>query len=214
MADRAEDIGAAVLGIHNDLWWMGILQGVLALFFGITALFWPSLSLITLVYLFSAFVLGIGLVEITYGILSIGRRSTWWMNLLVGMIGLGVGIYLVRHPNVSFDTFILVIGLTLIARGLIDATRSFTDRTKGVNRALLAIVGIAAVVAGVIILLQPVAGGVAFVWILGLYAMVYGALTIAVALEVHNEFGRRFGDVASVGERPAPQRTASARVRG
>jgi uncharacterized membrane protein HdeD (DUF308 family) len=175
-------------GLINELWWVGILQGVLAVFFGITALFWPGLTLVNLVYLFSGFVLGLGIIEIMHGIMSIRRRNTWWVTLLVGLIGLGVGVYLLRHPGVSFDTFILVIGIGLIARGVLDAVRSFVDRTPAVNRALSAVLGIAAIAAGILILLQPVGGGVAFVWILGLYALIYGTFTLALAFEMRSAF--------------------------
>jgi uncharacterized membrane protein HdeD (DUF308 family) len=187
MANAAREAERVSLRAINELWWMGALQGIFALFFGITALFWPALSLVTLVYLFSSFVLAIGIVEIVYAVLNIGMRSTWWMSLLVGLIALGAGTYLVRHPGVSFKTFILIIGLTFIARGLVDTFRIFMDKSRVTNKALLAIVSIASIAAGIVILLQPVSGGLAFVWILGLYAMIYGALMIAVSFELHKE---------------------------
>ncbi|MDB5164220.1 MAG: hypothetical protein JWS12_838 [Candidatus Saccharibacteria bacterium] len=173
--------------VVNDLWWMGAIQATLAIFFGITAIFWPGLTLLTLVFLFSAFVLAWGFIEIVNGLLSIRRRNTWWVTSLLGLIGLGVGIYLVRHPGVSFGTFILLIGLTLIARGVLDGVRAFVDGGNTTTRTLSLIIGLFAIIAGILILVQPIAGGVAFVWILGLYALIYGAFTLAIALELHNE---------------------------
>jgi uncharacterized membrane protein HdeD (DUF308 family) len=171
----------------NELWWVGMIQGVLAIFFGITALFWPDLTLVTLVYLFSAFILGLGMAETVVGLLSVRTRSTWWVTLLIGLIGVGVGVYLVRHPDASFSTFILVTGLGLIARGVLDGVRTFIDKTSTGNRILLSITSLAAIAAGIIILLQPVRGGLAFVWVLGLYGLIYGALTIAIAFELRRE---------------------------
>jgi uncharacterized membrane protein HdeD (DUF308 family) len=150
-------------------------------------MFWPLLTLVTLVYLFSAFVLVMGIAEIIHGLLSIRRRGTWWVTLLIGIIGLGVGIYLVRHPDVSLATFIVVVGAALIARGLLELVRTFIDRNTGANRILYAIVGVTAVVAGIVILLQPTTGSVAFVWVLGLYAVIYGALILAVSFDLRQE---------------------------
>jgi uncharacterized membrane protein HdeD (DUF308 family) len=171
----------------NEMWWLGLTQGILAIFFGITAVFWPGLTLVTLVYLFSAFILLWGMTEIIHGLLSIRRRSTWWLTLLFGLVGLGVGVYLIRHPDISFDTFIVVTGLTLIVRGLLDVLSVLLDRRTINNKILMAIIGIAAIAAGIILFLQPVAGGVAFVWILGLYALIFGLLIIVMSIEARNE---------------------------
>lgn len=187
----------------NELWWIGVIQGVLAFLFGITAIFWPGLTLVALVYLFSAFILALGIAEIVHGLISIRRRSTWWVTLLIGLAGLGIGIYLVRHPDVSFTTFILVVGLGLIARGLLDAVRAFIDRGPTTHKILSIALGVAAIVAGIIILLQPVAGGVAFVWILGLYAIIYGILAMAIAFELRADLPLLDGGRENRDRRPA-----------
>lgn len=183
MADKTT-LSSAVKG----LWWMGILQGTFAVFFGIVAVFWPGLTLVTLVYLLAAFVIAVGLTETVHGLMSIKARNTWWMTLLIGLIGLGAGIYLARHPNASFRTFILVVGISFIARGVLDVVRVFLERWLSAgNKALGFIAGLAGIAAGIIILLQPVSGGLAFVWVLGLYGIIYGTLGIAVSLSAREE---------------------------
>lgn len=166
----------------NELWWIGVIEAVLALFFGFSAIFWPELTLMTLVYLFGSFVLVLGILQVFNGIMSYGRRDTWWITLAIGIVSTGVGVYLLRHPNVSFRTFVLLVGLVLIARGLMDVTRAILDRAIPLNRILMGVIGVAAIVAGIFILLQPEAGGIAFVWALGVYALILGMLGMAIAL--------------------------------
>jgi len=171
----------------NELWWIGIIEATLTLFFGISAIFWPGITLVVLVYLFSAFILGFGIIQLVVGLMSIRRRSSWWVTVLLGAVTIGVGVYLVRTPDISFATFILLVGFVLIVRGLLDIMRAFTDRATtrdSVYRTFLTLVGAAGIVAGILILLQPVAGGVAFVWILGLYAFIIGTLEIVAAFEL------------------------------
>lgn len=180
---KTEHMPAQLVKTENELWWLWLLQGVAAIFFGIVAIFWPGLTLVTLVYLFSAFVLAWGIVEVIHGFLSIRRRDTWWLTLLFGLIGLGAGIYLVRHPQVSFTALVVIIGLVLIGRGLLDLIGAVLERRSASQRTLTLIIGAAALIAGIVLLFQPEAGGVAFVWILGLYALVFGALTTALAIE-------------------------------
>lgn len=183
---KTEHMPAQLVKTENELWWLWLLQGVAAIFFGIVAIFWPGLTLVTLVYLFSAFVLAWGIVEVIHGFLSIRRRDTWWLTLLFGLIGLGAGIYLVRHPQVSFTALVVIIGLVLIGRGLLDLIGAVLERRSASQRTLTLIIGAAALIAGIVLLFQPEAGGVAFVWILGLYALVFGALTTALAIEARD----------------------------
>jgi uncharacterized membrane protein HdeD (DUF308 family) len=75
----------AIEHVSHDLWWAGMFQGVFAILFGIVAVFWPGLTLITLVHLFSAFVLIWGVVSIISSILRMNEGGTWWLKLLFGV---------------------------------------------------------------------------------------------------------------------------------
>ena len=169
--------------IATELWWVGLVEGIVAILFGIAALFWPGLTLVTLVTLFSVYVLVWGIAEIIYGLSSIGK-GTWFLPLIFGVFSLGVGVYLVRHPQVTFATFILLIGFTFIVRGIVDIVGAFLSGQMATARVLSIIVGVIAILAGIVVLKQPVASGVAFVWILGLFALVYGPITIALSYDL------------------------------
>ncbi len=171
----------------SELWWLGVVQGIVTLLFGIAALFWPGLTLVTLVYLFSAYVLVWGVVEIVRSLTGMqGVMGTWWLNLIFGIVGLGVGVYLVRHPNVTFATLVLLIGFVLIIRGVFDIVASLFVHMSATAKVMAMIAGIVAVLAGIFVLRQPVTGGVAFVWILGLFSLIMGPLTIALAVDERN----------------------------
>ncbi len=176
-----------VVNVISELWWLTLMQSLLAIFFGIAAIFWPGLTLVVLDYLFSAFILIWGIIEIVEGLMGVGRRDTWWLTLLFGLVGLVVGVYLVRHPGVSFATFILLIGLTFIVRGIFDVVGTFLDNRSATHRILTLIVGAAAVAAGIFTLLQPATSGVAFVWVIGLYALIFGVISFVIALEGRKE---------------------------
>jgi uncharacterized membrane protein HdeD (DUF308 family) len=46
---------------------------------------------------------------------------------------------------------------------------------------------VVAIAAGIVLLFQPVSGGIAFVWLLGLYAIIFGILIAVVSLETRQE---------------------------
>ena len=175
-------VAGPIVQTVNDFWWAGIVEATLALFFGITALFWPGLTLVVLTYLFSAFVMVLGIIEVVSGFMSRHVRTSWWATALLGVVGIGIGAYLVRHPKVSFGTLVVLIGIALIVRGVLDIVRVFVDRAEVLDKIMWTFLGALGLIAGTLILYQPVAGGVAFVWIVGLYSIILGTLGMVSAL--------------------------------
>lgn len=166
---------------------LGVAEGVVAVLFGIAAVFWPQLTIVTLLYLFATFILISGIINLITGIFHINHGAgSWFLKLLLAILQIGIGVYLLRHPHVTFATFILLIGFALIFRGVFDIVASFMDTMSSGHRFMLIIAGVLAALAGIIVLLQPVAGGVAFVWILGIYALITGPVIIAVSLDAGN----------------------------
>ncbi len=167
--------------VAKDIWWVLVLGGVATVIFGVAAVFWPGLTLLTLLYLFSAYVLIAGIANVMAGVQSVGQLSWWFLPALLGAFEVGVGVYLLRHIDVAFSTFILLIGFALIARGVVELVTAFYSNERGLAkaRALSYGIGVAAVAAGIAVLFAEEAQGVSFVWILGLYAIVAGTLQIA-----------------------------------
>ena len=120
-----------------------------------------------------------GFIDLTSG------TAMWWLSLIFGFLGIGVGVYLVRHPLASFATLVLIIGFTFIVRGIIDIVGGFTSGQTPSGRILSFLAGALGVLAGVFMLTQPAEAGVAFVWVLGLYSLLVGPLLIALAVDAH-----------------------------
>ncbi len=172
---------------ETDFWWMGVLAGILTMLFGIAALFWPGLTLTTFVYLFSAYVLVWGVISVVKGFIDLtSGAAMWWLTLIFGFVAVGVGVYLVRHPLASFATLILLVGFTFIIRGVVDIVAGFAGEQSSTGRVLSLMAGALGILAGVFLLTQPETGGVAFVWVLGLYSLLVGPLLIALSVDAHN----------------------------
>lgn len=166
-----------------------VTQGVLAILFGIAALFWPGVTVAIFAMLFGIFVLVWGISLLIQSLMSVETVSLWWLELIFSVAVLGLGVFLVRNPDVTLRWLVLLIGFTFIIRGIVDLVQAFFSRERAVtdNRWFYAISALLGVVAGVIILAYPTAGGLAFVWVVGLYAIIYGAVLIVLA----NKFQQR-----------------------
>ena len=174
----------------KPMWESLVFRGVAGILFGIAAVFWPALTLVVLVYIFSIYILVSGLINIVQSIMDLAKKRSWFLTMLLGIAELGIGVYLVRHPGVSFATLILLIGLVLIARGVFEVVLALLDDFSATEKTLMIIGGVLAVIVGIAILMQPAAGGVAFVWILGLYVLLTGPMWIALGIDAKNSISK------------------------
>jgi uncharacterized membrane protein HdeD (DUF308 family) len=171
--------------ITKDNWWALVSGGVATLVFGVAAVFWPGITLLVLLYAFSAYVLVDGVVNISAGLSTLGQVDSWFLPVALGLFELGVGVYLLRHTAVKFATFVILIGFVLIVRGIVEAVGAYyNSRATTKAQALSYLSGVGTLVAGIVILfVAKEAQGVDFVWILGLYGIGVGTLQIAALAE-------------------------------
>lgn len=165
-----------------------VVEGVITALFGIAALFWPSLTAVVFIKLFGVFVLVWGLVSLVHSLLGIGRSGLWWVESIFSVAALGLGVFLLRNPDISAAVMILMVGFTLIGRGVVDVLTGLFVKDADVtqNRWFYIIMGVVGFAAGIAVLAHPVASGLVFIWALGFYMLMSGALNIGLAFRVRN----------------------------
>ena len=171
--------------LAGQIWGLVIAEGVLAILAGIAMLFWPGLTLVLLVVLFGIYVLVWGIIELIRSLLGMGRAKFWWLELIFSVLVIGLGVFMLRNLALSIELVILLIGFTFIVRGLVDLLIAFFSKDEQTKemRTFFGITGVIGIVAGIIVLSQPVASGLAFVWIVGLYTVLSGSVLIASAMK-------------------------------
>jgi len=178
--------------IAGQLWGLGIAFGVVSILFGILALFWPGLTVGLFILLFGVFVLVWGIIGIIASIATISTDKFWWVELIFSLLAIGLAVYLLRNPEDAAKIFIFLVGLTFLVRGVVDILQGLFNGggSTGGQRVLGVILGVLGILAGIITLTYPVSAGLVVVWIVGLYAVLYGALLIAFAFRAKAELDR------------------------
>lgn len=171
----------------NDLWWLWIIRSLALIFFGLFAAVWPGLTLVLIAAAFALLLLVNGVVDLVSGIRGVGKRSLWFLTTLLGVLEVGLGVYLLRHGVDAISVLIAIIGIGLLVRGVLEVVAAFEFHYSGGVKFLTAAVGVLAVLAGIVVLAHPVSGGIAFVWVLGVYGVIAGAVGVAMALGVRKE---------------------------
>lgn len=166
-------------------WWVLTVQGIAAVLFGIAAVFWPGMTLVSFIYLFGLYLLVAGVVSLLSGLFSVNKRGTWVLSSLLGLVMLGIGVYLLRHLDTSFAVLVTLVGSALVVWGVVEVVVALS-RTDALatSKTMALMAGVVAVVAGVVMFFQPAASGVAFVWVVGLFALINGPLWIALSVDV------------------------------
>ncbi|HUC95708.1 MAG TPA: DUF308 domain-containing protein [Candidatus Saccharimonadia bacterium] len=169
--------------ISNEVRELLLWQGFFAVAFGITAVFWPHLTTTVLLYIIGAYLLVSGVLHIGSGVSTMNDRQNWWLlTTVLGAAELGFGVWMLRHPTEVFSTFITLVGFVLIIRGLIELVSMVFNGSGDVGHDKVSVFsGFLAIVAGILVLYQTNSASVAFVWIVGVYAIVVGAVQLALA---------------------------------
>lgn len=160
-------------------------RGGLGILLGVIVLVYPKLTVLTLVTFLSIWLLLIGVISIVSGIASIKRGGWGWLAaILVGLLELGVGAYLVQRPELTTLTIISLLGLVFVVQGFGYFVKTFMETgATGGHRVLSLLLAVISLVAGIWIWRYPFHGTLAFVWLLGLYAIASGAMLVAMGIE-------------------------------
>lgn len=174
--------------VAAQLWGLGIASGVVSILFGILALFWPGLTVALFIVLFGVFVLVWGVIGLIVSVATISTNKFWWLELLFSVLAVGLAVYLLRNPEAAASIFILFMGITFLIRGVIDVLEGLFDGEAASSQRVFSVVlGVLGIIAGIITLTNPITAGLAVVWIVGLYAVLYGSLIIAFAFRTKAE---------------------------
>ena len=93
-----------VSDILSQRWTFLLLRGIAAIAFGVLTWLRPGLSLATLVFLFGAYALLDGILATTTAIEGRHTQEHWWLLLLAGLVGVGVGILTFMTPGRKIPT--------------------------------------------------------------------------------------------------------------
>ena len=160
-------------------------RGVAALLFGLLTLAWPRLSLTALVLLFGAYVLVDGLFTVAAVLADAPetRRERVWL-LLEGIASIAFGVVTLIWPDITALALLYLIAFWALVTGGLEIASAIRLRRQIRNEWLLAALGALSVVFAALLLIDPGAGAIAVTWIIGWYAVISGALVLALALEL------------------------------
>jgi len=168
---------------HN--WWVVALRGLLGIAFGLVALFWPGITILSLVLIFAAYSLIDGVFEIAAAVRAAQRHQRWGLLLLSGIISIAMGCVAFFWPGITVIAFVLLLAIWALASGILMLA-SAPRLEKGHGRWWLVLGGLVSVLYGALLLLAPRLGAVVLTWWIGAYALIFGGTLLALAFKLRS----------------------------
>jgi uncharacterized membrane protein HdeD (DUF308 family) len=165
-------------------WWLVVLRGVLAILFGLTAIFWPGLTFLVLILMFGIYAMADGVFAMLTGVVSSKYSPRWWVFLLEGVISFAAGLIAILRPGLAAFALIAVIAAWAILTGILEIAAAIRLRREITNEWMLAFAGFVSIVLGVLLFFQPAAGGLVITLMIGAYALIFGIVLVILGLRL------------------------------
>ena len=173
-------------GSLSQNWWLVVLGGVLAILFGVLAFVWPSITWLTLIVMFGVYAIVDGIIAIVSGLSRTKESARWWTFLVEGLLGIGAGVVALVWPGLTSLVLIYMIASWAIITGILEIVAAIRLRNEITNEWVLGLGGLVSIGLGVLLFFEPVAGGLAIIWTIAAYALIFGVLLVILGLRLRN----------------------------
>ena len=180
-------------GVNDTMWsdlgrnwgWI-VVRGIAAVIFGVLALVLPGITLAALVLLWGAYALADGIIALIAAFRIRDRGKPFWALVVVGILGVAAGILTFIWPGMTAIVLLAFIAAWSLVMGIFQIIAAVRLRKSIENEWLLGLSGLLSVIFGVLMLINPGAGALAVIWVIGAYAILFGVLLIALGVKLRS----------------------------
>jgi uncharacterized membrane protein HdeD (DUF308 family) len=181
-SDAGRNVGQTL--VQN--WWLFLLRGIFGIIFGCIALIFPGATILSLVIVFSAYMLVDGVTAIISAVRAIRRKEDRWGVLIFeGLLNIAVGIAAFLWPGLTVVAFVwLIASWAIVTGGLMTAAGFHLNIDHG--RWWLILGGLLSLAYGVLLIITPLIGAVVLTWWLGAYALAFGIALVIFSFKLRS----------------------------
>jgi uncharacterized membrane protein HdeD (DUF308 family) len=191
----------AELGLASRWGWV-VFRGVIGILFGLIAFSRPGAMAFSMVLVFGVYAFISGIATVISALRRGRAGDSWGAMLLEGFVGIAVGAVALLWPASTALAIVWLIGAWAIVTGALEIASAVKLRKVIDHEWALGLAGVLSVAFGLLMLYRPIAGGLAVVWWLGAYALLFGIMQIVLGFRLRGYLhGHRGGELPTEGIR-------------
>lgn len=167
--------------VASRIRWSLAIRGVLAILFGVVAFFYTGQTLLALVFVFGVFAVLSGMASLVAAVRAGEAHQRWGWLAVGGLLSIAAGLLAFVWPGITALTVVLLVAAWAIVTGVMEMTFALALPETLAHPWLMAFSGGLSVLFGILLAVWPRAGAVTLTWLVGIYAIAYGATLLYYA---------------------------------
>ncbi|MFI9450276.1 HdeD family acid-resistance protein [Amycolatopsis sp. NPDC052450] len=164
-------------------WPLAALRGGFAILFGILALIWPGATVLALAIIYGIYAIidGVGGLMQAFRPGDAAHRAAYGV---LGALGIIAGVLVLIWPGITVLVLALLVGFWAIFTGIVEIVAAIRLRKQIEGEAFLIAAGALSLIAGIVIVFNPIAGAYGIALLVGIYALLYGVMLLVLAFRL------------------------------
>ena len=165
-------------------WFLLVVNGLIAILFGLLALFLPKETIISLVLYFGLVVLAGGLIMLVIALRNMKQEKSSALLLAEAIGAVLIGAIIAFWPKNSLQIFLIMVGIWAAIVGLMQIILAVQMKNKISNHSMFTINGIITLVFGLLLFYDPLGAITVLFKIIGVLSLASGILLIYLGIRV------------------------------
>jgi len=165
-------------------WIIFVVNGLIAILFGLLALLVPTETIVTLTKYFGIILLLGGLIMFFFSYKNMKAGKTYMLLMAEAILAMVIGAVIAFYPKGSLQIFLILVGIWAAIMGLLQIIVAVQMRKKVSNHSMFTLNGVITLVFGLLLFYNPMGTIKALMVVIGLLALAAGVLLVYLGFKV------------------------------
>lgn len=166
-------------------WWALAFNGIIALLFGLMAIFSPVETFKVIIMYFGIVMLIVGMAMLFGVYTNMKNKRNYGNDLITSAVTIGLGVVLTFFTQRSLEIFVIVVGVWAIILGISQLVIMMNIQSPA-DKKILLINGIITLAFGVVLFFNPFTLASIFIVLTGVLSVIIGVILIALSIKLKN----------------------------
>ncbi len=177
-------VSAQYAEIAKGAWIWAVVRGALLIVFGIVAMVAPIGTAVVLAVFIGIFAIVDGIIDLIDAIRHRGASGVG-LRVFLGIVSLLFGIIILVWPGKTIGFMVILIAIWSILIGALQIIANVSIRKEAPGAWVWGVVaGAIGLIFGIVVLFNLGIGLVALIWLIGIWAIIFGVALIVLGLQV------------------------------